>query len=243
MRLPFTCFKCMLGLSSPSPIIWVEYQESNLYEYTCPNGHELSSILKQHKLEILFNIGMHAIIDGYYREAVASFASSLERFYEFFIKTKLTHDKTNLSAIDKAWKNVSKQSERQLGAFIFIYTQSFNEAPSLLSQNNTSFRNDVIHKGIIPSKADAMAFGQSILDIINPIAEKMSVDFQDAIFEIASQQMDGLRELSTKGNKPNPSSMNSPFILNVTSRHPDFVPITLEAGLKHMKLMKDLGAI
>jgi hypothetical protein len=37
------------------------------------------------KFEVLFDLAANAIVDGYYREAIASFAASLERFFEFFV--------------------------------------------------------------------------------------------------------------------------------------------------------------
>ncbi|WP_238149350.1 hypothetical protein [Arsenophonus endosymbiont of Aleurodicus floccissimus] len=64
----------------------VEFKNDGRYEITCQNGHSSITFLQQQKFEILFDIGACAIIDGYYREAVSSFTSALERFYEFFIK-------------------------------------------------------------------------------------------------------------------------------------------------------------
>lgn len=52
----------------------------------CSHGHKTTTIVQNPKYEILFDIGANAIVDGYYREAVSSFTSSLERFYEYSIK-------------------------------------------------------------------------------------------------------------------------------------------------------------
>lgn len=241
MKLPMTCFKCMHELNFPTPPVWVEYQDSHLYEFECSNGHKSSTILQQQKLEVLFNIGMHAITDGYYREAVASFASSLERFYEFFIKVKLLHEKVDSIAVTKSWKNVAQQSERQLGAFILFYTQTFNEEPLLLSQSNTKFRNDVIHKGLIPKKQDAIEFGQAVLNVINPIVEKMNIKFKDAIMNFTFQLLDSYS--GPRSAEWNPSTISSPSLLNVSTRGPDYVPQTVVDGLEHLIKMKSFGTI
>ncbi len=68
---------------------YVELRDDGRYEFTCENGHTTVTVLQEQKFEVLFDLGAHAILDGYYREAVASFTSSLERFYEFFIKAAL----------------------------------------------------------------------------------------------------------------------------------------------------------
>ncbi|QJI27325.1 hypothetical protein HKK55_00925 [Pseudomonas sp. ADAK18] len=239
MKLPMTCFQCFNELNTPQYPLWVEYQDSHLYEFECPNGHKSSTILQQQKLEVLFNIGMHAITDGYYREAVASFASSLERFYEFFIKVKLLHEKIDSSAVDKSWKSVAQQSERQLGAFILFYTQTFNEEPLLLSQSNTKFRNDVIHKGLIPKRQDAIDFGQAVLNVINPIAEKMNTKFKDAILEFTFLLLSSYS--GSRSAEWNPSTISSPSLLNVTTRGPDYAPQTVVEGLEHLIKMKNFG--
>jgi hypothetical protein len=184
---------------------------------------------------------MHAITDGYYREAVASFASSLERFYEFFIKVKLLHEKVDSIAVTKSWKNVAQQSERQLGAFILFYTQTFNEEPLLLSQSNTKFRNDVIHKGLIPKKQDAIEFGQAVLNVINPIVEKMNIKFKDAIMNFTFQLLDSYS--GPRSAEWNPSTISSPSLLNVSTRGPDYVPQTVVDGLEHLIKMKSFGTI
>ncbi len=76
-------------ISSARPIAAIEFRDDGRYEVTCPKGHKSVTILQQQKFEVLFDIGAYAIVDGYYREAVSSFTSSLERFYEFFVKAVL----------------------------------------------------------------------------------------------------------------------------------------------------------
>src|SRR5690606_34252006 len=116
-----------------------------------------------------FDIGAYAIVDGYYREAVSSFTSSLERVYEFFIKVICSSRGIDWNIIQKTWSLVSSQSERQLGAFIFIYLQEMGEKPALLHPDHIKFRNQVIHKGQIPTKQEALEYGQAILDLIRPL--------------------------------------------------------------------------
>ena len=62
-----------------------------------------------------------------------------------------------------------KQSERQLGAFIMVYTVINPQTPNILSDSNTSFRNRVIHEGVIPDRQEALSFGQAVLDVLRPL--------------------------------------------------------------------------
>ncbi|MBW0149563.1 hypothetical protein [Marinobacter arenosus] len=175
MRLPLTCMKCAVGAnasSHPPYPKYVELRDDGRYEFTCEKGHTTVTVLQEQKFEVLFDLGAYAILDGYYREAVASFTSSLERFYEFFIKASLFEDGLEESAFAETWKEVSSQSERQLGAFIFLYLKCFSERPALLRPKQIKFRNEVIHKGKIPSRSEAIDYGQAVLETIRPIMQR-----------------------------------------------------------------------
>lgn len=124
---------------------------------------------------MLFDIAVNAISDGYMREAVASFAASLERFYEFFIKYHIHSLGIDESILFDTWKEVSNQSERQLGAFTFLFLAKYNEKAQTLDSNTVGFRNSVIHKGYIPSEADAIDFGNKVYSVIRGIAQKLEL--------------------------------------------------------------------
>ena len=49
----------------------------------------------------------------------------------------------------------------------------FGQPPQLLSTTKTEFRNDVIHKGRIPSRDEAINYGQAVLDVIRPILKQV----------------------------------------------------------------------
>jgi hypothetical protein len=77
VKLPLTCAQCMVeNISEAHPVASVEFRDDGRYEVQCPRGHRSITILQQQKFEVLFQIGAYAIADGYYREAVSSFASS-----------------------------------------------------------------------------------------------------------------------------------------------------------------------
>lgn len=182
MKLSIVCAQCMQeDLPNTRPTAVVEFRDDGRYEVTCPKGHKSITLLQQQKFEVLFDIGAYAVTDGYYREAVSSFTSSLERFYEFFIRASLYSKGLADDILATTWKHVSNQSERQLGAFIFLYTSEFGRPPSLLSNRLTEFRNEVIHKGKIPNRAEAVRYGQAVLDVVRPILVETKKALPDAV--------------------------------------------------------------
>lgn len=153
MKIITRCIHC--GPEEEAALL--EVGNENLHHVVCDKGHESPLVITQQKHEILFEVAVHAIIDGYYREAISSFSASLERYYEFFIKVVSVALPGNV--FEKGWKQVSSQSERQLGAYIFTYIVFFQKLPETLPQTLTALRNNVIHKGYIPSRKEAVEFG------------------------------------------------------------------------------------
>ena len=177
MLLDLICFDCIMEQvnkgapkdikGDPIPTPYELINDSGLYEVNCSHGHKSLTIIDNINFEILFDYSINAIVDGYYREAVSSFTSSMERYFEFFIKSVLKASGNDFHQIATPWKSISKQSERQLGAYIILYNQTFLEKPLLLDPNKESaFRNSVIHKGYIPSRIEAIQYGDKIMEII-----------------------------------------------------------------------------
>ncbi|MGL5998259.1 MAG: hypothetical protein ACRC1I_17390 [Pseudomonas proteolytica] len=86
MQLTLSCVQCLQENGRPGGASHIEVRDDGCYMATCLSGHRTVTVLQQHKFGVLFEIGAHAILDGYYREAVSSFTSSLERFYEYTIR-------------------------------------------------------------------------------------------------------------------------------------------------------------
>lgn len=199
MKLPIPCYECSAGKpESEYQIMKVEIRDDGRYEVECPNGHVNVTFLEQLKFEVLFEIGVHGIIDGYYREAISSFSSSLEKFYEFAIKSILIENNIESHIIKESWKSVSSQSERQLGAFIFLYTHEFARSPSLLSNSNIAFRNKVIHKGKIPLRSEAIRFGQAVFNIINPTLLQIKTNYPDGVELVKQNHLDQIMDENAK---------------------------------------------
>lgn len=178
MKLPVICNECTKNISDIVEINkhcrFVHVTDSMVYEHVCKFGHLEFCVLKHFPHEILFEIGAQAIEDGYYREAISSFSSSLERFYEFFIKVTCELEKIDSQEFKKSWKIISSLSERQLGAYSFRYLSYFGKAPNVLAGKAKELRNNVIHRGYIPSYNEAIDYGEIVLNEVIPVLLEMS---------------------------------------------------------------------
>lgn len=230
MKLLMPCIACFQELGKPTnEFVTLEFHDDGHYEVCCSRGHTSVTILQQQKFEILFDIGANAIIDGYYREAISSFTSSLERFYEFCIKVSCENNSMNDDTYNKVWKQVSNQSERQLGAFLFLWTNKFDEVPELLTNKDTKFRNEVIHKGKIPTKEEALIFGNTILKIIRPKIKQLQSLFEE---EISSVIFKHLRDCSKiESNQISGGTMCTNTIISLSSGEESHNTQTLESAL------------
>lgn len=222
-----------LGLDGSKSISNVELNDNGRYKLICQNGHSSIVILNHQKFQILFEIGINAIIDGYYREAVSSFTSSLERFYEFFSKVMCITRGINWAIIQDTWKSVSNQSERQLGAFIFLHLLENGYKPVLLNQKNTEFRNAVIHKGKIPSKEEAILYGQAVLNVIRPLLISLRVNYEHSTDELVGRNLRESRGTEDQGMRV--VSITKSLILSLDITDPDFYQMSLNDAIDIIK--------
>ena len=167
MKIDLVCMKCLFGNVDQQHKL-AEFSNDGRYILECPQGHISTIVVQESKYEILFEIATNAIIDGYYREAVATFAACIERFYEYAIYILLEEGKVERALVKKTWKLINVQSERQLGAFIFLWINHFKDSPEILNDTQIKFRNSGVHKGLIPTKDKAIEFGNTALNIILP---------------------------------------------------------------------------
>jgi hypothetical protein len=179
MLIPVFCGECVKAALASNTLLVEEHmvpvaeiQDEPVYQVKCSKGHNTKCLVQHVKFELLFDLGFNALIDGYYREAVSSFASALERLYEFAIRIFISDSATD-ELFEQTWKKVANQSERQLGAFLFLYLDKIKKIPAVLSENDILFRNRVIHKGYISSKDESVAFGEAVRTIANEVISCM----------------------------------------------------------------------
>ncbi len=243
MRIMMPCMQCVRALSeSANPLAGlhiypqsVEINDSGIYTVTCRNGHVSSTMSQQHKHETLFELATFAILDGYYREAVTSFASSLERFYEYMIEVVLNEQGCDQELIGKMWKEIAKQSERQLGAFVVLYTSLFKIKPRTLNQDRVKFRNDVVHKGVVPTRAKAVEFGQEVLEVIRAALRDLRSNYPYAEMQAVFRRLATVHK-SISGESSQPvATMSSPSLLDQSHQEMSLKQYLVEQEFWHAK--------
>jgi hypothetical protein len=178
MKLMMECRKCYKQAKQQgkkqTTYCDVEVTDHGVYHLKCPHGHDSIVLLHDHVYTLLMESGAFALMDGYAREAVSSFASAVERFYEYITKVLATAHGVPPGEIKAFWKSVKSQSERQLGAFRMAFMMEFKKAPPVMNQKDVEFRNDVIHKGHFASRADALNYGQQCINHIIHILDMVT---------------------------------------------------------------------
>ncbi len=173
MRINISCPQCAQAAGGFAVFHLEEIREDGLYTGKCPQGHDLLVATQTLRYEMLFEIALNAIVDGYRREAISSFAAAIERFFEFAIGILAQNRGVSAPVFAAAWKAVAVQSERQLGAFTFLYTVSFGEVPRLLNDRLVKLRNDVIHRGKLPDQKQVLEFGAAAYEVIQSGVQKL----------------------------------------------------------------------
>jgi len=229
MRLAITSMECFkVDGKPPEKLAFVEIQNDGRYVSTCNNGHKTITLLQQQKFEVLFEIGAYAILEGYYIEAVSSFNSSLERFYEFYINVIAIKRGIKEDIFNSSWKKVSNKSERQLGAFILVYTLEKAASPPLLREDKEiKFRNNVIHNGKIPTEKEALDYGDAVLKVIRPVLKELREKYGNSIQEMVSKHL-----MSNKKEGEGCSILCKKTILSLTVNTQDHNEQTLEDAIK-----------
>lgn len=224
----------------------VEMNDNGLLSSTCSRGHTTLTMLQEQKFEILFDFGAMALLDGYPREAITSAAAALERFYEYYINIICLKHNIKIDNFERVWKNVSNQSERQFGAYLFTYFIDKNgdmppiiddDKPSIdgISKNNTktwkAFRNNVIHKGYIPSTNEAFAYMKlvfnHIYELLEDIKENYDKEIMQSVFNYQSKR-------HPKDGKTPVTNMSIPTLISLNTPRKESFDEALK-GLKDYK--------
>lgn len=177
MLFPTTCPSCLRENR-------VEFTDSSIHDIHCGHcrAHYCVFVRKQ-KFEMLFDLGTRALLDGYAREAVASFAAALERFFEFYVRAYALERAAErggefseaLGVLDGTWRHVVSQSERQLGMFALAYLLREGREPDFLGGKamGTAFRNRVIHRGYLPSHIEVEEYAARIFALIDRLLTEL----------------------------------------------------------------------
>lgn len=149
---------CQAELGHPSfEPFFAPYYEDMIAPIQCARGHKTVAMLQSQKFEVLLESGATALAAGFTLEAAATFSAAFERFMEFAAKVMLLHMGMDTAAYDEMFKEMARQSERQIGSFMALHALvlgvAYKPVPKI-----AKFRNDTIHKGTIPTPDEVTSF-------------------------------------------------------------------------------------
>jgi hypothetical protein len=125
------------------------------------------------------------------------------------------------------------QSERQLGAYTFLYTVSFGEVPRLLNERMVKLRNDVVHRGMLPNQKQVIEFGTAAYDMIQSgIRQLRSACLDDvnaALREHVAEIAKKMGSVYPRSFQVTPTALN--VIQDVSQGYPPFSAVLARYGI------------
>jgi len=189
MKIFLTCMECQKGLGHPSfEPIFADYYDSGVANVTCSRGHTSAVMVQNQKFEILLESAANALLDGYTIEAASSLSAAYERFFEFTINVFCKNNSITEQALDETFKQVAKQSERQIGGFLFLYLITFGSGYQL-NKKIPEQRNKIIHQGYIPTPEEVMIFGDLIYQEICSITQLLKSKMQGEMTQVVMDEL------------------------------------------------------
>src|SRR5262249_9773787 len=88
---------------------------------------------------------------------------------------------------DETWKLVSNSSERQLGAFLFLYLTNMNKpflegkARKEFDNERKNFRNKIVHQGQFPTRVDAEHYARYVFGLILRTKRELDERYPEAV--------------------------------------------------------------
>lgn len=172
MKIAFECTECIrAGALNDGEEVRLPLNNDGVYAFTCPRGHEQRVVIQHLRFEVLADTAIQAIADGYYRDAITSFSAALERFYEYYIGVVAFEGDVPEPEFQAFWRRVAASSERQLGVFLATYFKMNNRPPPDLQLEK--MRNNVVHKGYVPTEAEAISFGNAVRTYVQTILDDL----------------------------------------------------------------------
>lgn len=227
MKIKYICHECLDNEAIQHVLFSV--RDDGIHKVTCIEGHVSFIFLSNSLFEILFDYGLHALNDGYTREAVASFTASIERFYEFY--TRIIQRKHGVASdeIDNSWKHVSKMSERQLGGFVSLYLIEKKTAVKLFPDWVTKFRNEVTHKGKIPTEEEAVKYGTEIFSFLKENLNELKRENDSILKAQIKQDLDDNVKKNTGATRRHQMQITTTFLSHAPLEY-SLAPTTFQAA-------------
>lgn len=245
MRKIYTsCMSCLEENGVPN-LNFVELEQNNdlIYKMICDKGHETVLIQQASKFEIIFDMACESFINEDYTAAVKHCATAVERFHEFFVQCVWFNDTNrydeSVVSYEKYWKEVKSASERQLGCFYSFYFKHYDRLEYAMSNGETKFRNNVVHKGEICGRKKSCDYLTKSYNYMISILQKIYIDFEEGLHNTIRYNLNKLYE---KYSQCKIVTMSEGHIINTIAiddiKNPKNFDIRMKEYFEFQKLMK-----
>lgn len=166
MDIYLPCFHCAfqyhINDASQLNSNTVAQNDANYYCFTCQEGHYNQYILQNHKYDMAFEDGLEYMRNRKYKQAFIEFNTAQEAVLVFALQMLCYANQISIEMLSDAMKDIQSFSERIAGAFLFVYLMVFKKRGQFYSSKHKELRNNVIHKGYIPTEAETIDFTREI---------------------------------------------------------------------------------
>lgn len=194
MKFPIGCLTCVGEGKKDFSIHLLDANNEGVYQIVCSYGHKTTAVFQQPRFCILAEMGVVAFRDAYYRESIFNFSSCMERFMEYYVQVITTDMNIQPQHYDSTWKNMARQSERQMGAFLATYMIATKSSPPVLSSHLFELRNNVVHRGYIPSSDDAKKYAEAVLEIVTKEYKNLQLQHSSGVGLLLARRKEQMNE-------------------------------------------------
>jgi hypothetical protein len=232
MKTVTLCVQC-----GPSRFVFdvQNVNSTGIYESKCKQGHDIINVCQNEHYEMLFDMGIDCLLNENYRDSLTNICASVERFYQWCIFTFSLSQQIDYALIESTWKLMSTQSERQLGAFYALYLNFFSEKPRFIDYKYVKLRNDVTHKGYIPTRDQAYEYAQAIFNYIQEIMKKILTQYSEQVKLVSITRLRSLYSGITEKKRGFASTLFIPTCLSLVNSDPQKI-VGFDDAIKQFKV-------
>lgn len=175
----------------PVVIRHMDYTDDGVYQIKWPEGHTTVTVLQNPKFSVLMEFCVEAVCDEYYREGLLDAMSALDAYMDFHIEVMLKAQEIGKEPREDLLKLVSTSDQRRIGCFLACETMGGHK-PEYLPSKVVTMRNNVVHKGYIPTPQEVLEQIKDILNYIIPRYKRLEANFQKQISAIFFEKISRL---------------------------------------------------
>lgn len=169
------------GTSGFVRTIEVDFRDDGIYACVWPEGHKTITVCSTDHSEMLIEHAVYAFMDRDFRGVINYGASGVDAYLNSHIEILLLAAGKSLEEVASVVKLIDRQENRRWGAFWTLECQFGPGKLPELPRKSVEFRNDVVHKGIVPSEEQALDYLKAVCDFVAPLSKRLHADHRKEV--------------------------------------------------------------